>query len=143
MRRVIDDTMYEEVANDLENTFSCRLRAPSVSEYSWGTYRASVRKVKDALLYLCDSEIKFGSVTHAHGIGNNNAIEIIYIGNPKEEQICGLVHLIDDMFGGVIFYVTDIDGKRKTGSWIIRGVSEKDPYAAKCNCLFAMPYSGK
>ena len=54
----------------------------------------------------------FGDTKHAHGIGNNNAIEIIYTGDPKEQQICGYINLIDNMYGSVICYLTDIDDNR-------------------------------
>lgn len=138
MRRVYDDTALETVARDLEETFSCRIHSPYVSEYDGGMYRAKVSKIKEALVSLCDSGVKLGYVSHAHGIGNNNAIEIIYTENPNEEQICGLLHLTDDMYGGVIFWVSDIDGNKKTSTWIIRGCDDRNKYDMPN--YFAKPY---
>ena len=83
-------------------------------------YRASVSKIRDHIAQ--ELGIKYGHNEHAHGIGNNNALEII-VSDPcsDEEQVCGLLHLTDDMFGGVICWVSDIDNKRKTQSITIRG----------------------
>ena len=36
------------------------------------------------------------------------------IGDPKEEQICGIIHLTNNMFGYHICWVSDIDRDRKT-----------------------------
>ena len=120
MRRVYDDTELEVIAQDLESTFCECIYAPNVSEYSYRMYRAKASKVKAELLHLCDNPIKFGNTTHDNGIGNNNTIEIIYTGNPVEEQICGLLHLNEDLYDGVIFWVSDIDGNKKTDTWIIK-----------------------
>lgn len=138
MRRVYDDTQFEKYAKALETAFR-KIPAETVSEYDYGMYRAKVSKVKEKLLGKVGN-MKFGNTTHAHGIGNNNAIEIIYTGAEKEEQICGLVHLIDDMYGGVLFYVTDIDGNRKTPTYEISGCDRKDTYDMKYK-RFATPYT--
>jgi len=140
MRRVYDDTEYQNVADTLRKAFLA-IPADYVSEYDYGMYRAKVSKVKEQLLRYVPS-IKFGNTTHAHGIGNNNAIEIVYTGNNFEEQICGLLHLIDDMYGGVLFYVTDIDGNRKTQTYQIHGMDKRDEYLIK-HYRYAMPYKGK
>ena len=129
MRRVYDDTHYVRIAKELENAF-CNLNAEEVSEYSYGTYRAMVSKVKEKLLQKVPN-IKYGRVEHANGIGNNNAIEIVYVGDPNEEQICGLLHLTDDMYGGVIFWVSDIDNNRGITSWTILGCDRKSEYDIK------------
>ena len=126
MRRVYDDSALNEIANKLEDAFR-KIPADSVSEYNWGMYRAVVSKIKARLLNDVKG-VQFGNVSHANGIGNNNAVEIIYTGNPQEQQICGLLHLNSDMYGGVFFYVTDIDGKRKTKSYIIHGLDKRDTY---------------
>lgn len=140
MRRVYDDTEYQSVADALRKAFLA-IPADYVSEYDYGMYRAKVSKVKEMLLRYVPY-VKFGNTTHAHGIGNNNAIEIVYTGNNCEEQICGLLHLIDDMFGGVLFYVTDIDGNRKTQTYQINGIDKRDEYLIK-HYRYAMPYRGK
>lgn len=126
MRRIYDDTNYTSVSADLENAF-CAINAEEVSEYSYGMYRAEVSKIKDKLLRKVHS-IKFGKVEQANGIGNNNAIEIVCLDDPNEERICGLLHLTDDMFGGVVFWVSDIDGNRKTKQWKMIGCNRKDSY---------------
>ena len=122
MRRVYDDSRYEtvrEMISDILRNISPR----SVSEYDYGTYRAQVNKianrVKDEMIYYGEP-IKYGRNDHAHGIGNNNAIEII-VDNGCEEQICGLLHLTNNMYGSVICWVSDIDGKRTSDSITIRG----------------------
>lgn len=140
MRRVYDDTEYQNVADALRKAFLA-IPADYVSEYDYGMYRAKVSKVKEQLLRYVPS-VKFGNTTHAHGIGNNNAIEIVYTGNNFEEQICGLLHLIDDMYGGVLFYVTDIDGNRKTQTYQINGIDKRDKYLIT-HYRYATLYRGK
>ena len=129
MRRVIDDSYYH-VAEDKIMFIVRQIPAEQVSKYDWGTYRAQVHLVRK---WVEDRlpEFKFGKCKHAHGIGNNNAFEIIYTGNPNEEQICGLFHLTDNMYGGVICWVSDIDETQKTGSRTIRGCNRNDEYDMK------------
>ena len=129
MRRVYDDSQYQRIAEELEAAFRS-INAEEVSEYDYGIYRAKVSKVKDALLRKVGG-IKCGKVEHAHGIGNNNAIEIVCLSDPVEEQICGLLHLVDDMYGGIIFWVSDIDGDRQTKHWKVSGCNRKDAYDMK------------
>lgn len=111
MRRVIDDEHFEEIANKICAIIK-DIPADEVSESGWCLD-------KDASVYLIANyikdrleDVKFGKNEHAHGIGNNNAIELIYTGNPKEEQICGYLHLVNNMYGCVVCYVTDIEGNR-------------------------------
>ena len=119
MRRVIDDTKYG-VAKKMIVDLLRFVPAHMVSEYSYGMYRAKpylVRRYLEERLPL----IKFGKCEHAHGIGNNNAWEIIYLGNPDEEQICGLFHATDDMYGTAICWVSSYDEDNRTPSCYIKG----------------------
>ena len=118
MRRVIDDTMYKPIAVQINEAIR-KINPATCSEYSWGMNRVKVSMVRDAIV-RCVPKIRLGKNEHANGIGNNNAYEIIYTGNPQEEQICGLLHLTDDMFGGVIAWVSDVDGNRPTLSRKLR-----------------------
>ena len=59
------------------------------------------------------SDIKLGRDVNTTGIGNNWAHELIYTANPAEEQIFGILHMTDDMFGSIICWMSDIDKKRK------------------------------
>jgi len=118
MRRVIDDSKYPVIARQLCDIIRT-LNPSELREYSYGIDRVKVSYVRDAILARSYG-IKLGKVEHAHGIGNNNAYEIIYTGNPIEEQICGYLHLTDDMYGGVICWVSDYDGSRTTESRKLR-----------------------
>ena len=118
MRRVYDDTQFEETRNWIDAAFGTLQYHPEkVRKHSYGMNRTEPALVRDAVLRRLNGNknlYKFGNTTHAHGIGNNNATEIIYLGNPAEEQICGLIHVNDDMYGRCFCYVTDIDGNRKS-----------------------------
>ena len=114
MRRVVDDRMYVVISDQI-NKLIWSLDPKPLSAYSWGMDRVNVGMVRDAIAARIPN-IKFGKNEHANGIGNNNAYEIIYTGNPREEQICGLLHLTDDMYGGVICWVSDVDNTTKTPS---------------------------
>ena len=121
MRRVIDDTHYEEVATKINNLIGI-IPVRNMTEYHYGSNRVQVHLIKQ-YLFKHMPEIKFGNVTHANGIGNNNSIECIWKSD-TEEQICALLHLTDDMFGGVYAWVSDIDNVRKTTTYHIteRGI---------------------
>lgn len=122
MRRVIDDFYY----NVAEKEIMCivnNIPAKEVSEYDYGLYRAQVSLIRNYVQKNL-KYIRFGKSEHAYDIGNNNAYEIIYTGNPKEEQICGLFHITDNMYGSCICWVSDIDEKRKTISVEIHGCSK-------------------
>lgn len=108
MRRVYDDAMINEAVNLITGIMN-DITFNDVSEYSYGTDRVSVYKIKSLVADKIKPTYKFGNTTHAHGIGNNNAIEIIYTGNPNEEQICGLLHLNSGLYGDAYAYITDID----------------------------------
>lgn len=116
MRRVYDDSHLNEIGDFITETIRT-IPADTVSLYSYGMYRTQVYKVREAIQNALDKKfgkgtVIFGKNEHANGIGNNNAIEIIF--NDKEEQqICGLLHLTDNMYGGCIAFVTDIDGDRR------------------------------
>lgn len=126
MRRVIDDTMYEEVSEEImEYMRLLRCRSSEVSEYSYGTYRALGSLIKEWLLSHCKLPFKFGKNMNTTGIGNNACYEIIYVGNDAEEQICGIIHLTDNMYGSIIAWCSDYDNGRKTFSVTIRGEEKK------------------
>lgn len=123
MRRVIDDTMYEKISDDIMH-FVDFMPIKSVSKYEWGMDRIQVSKVKAYIsnrFTELEVPVKFCKTEHAHGIGNNNAIEIVWCGEEKEEQICGLLHLNTDMYGGIYCYCTDVDGGTKTDVIHYRG----------------------
>ena len=111
MRRVIDDSKLS-LANDRIATALYKLKPEAVTRYEYGTDRIQVGLIKKYILNNIGNDFIFGDTKHAHGIGNNNAIEIIYTGDPKEQQICGYINLIDNMYGSVICYLTDIDDNR-------------------------------
>ena len=129
MRRVYDDKNYAEISEKIGKILY-DIAADEVSEYCYGTYRAKVYLVQE---YIAERvPIKFGRNEHEYGIGNNNAIEII-VTDGDEEQICGLLHLTDDMFGGVIAWTSDIDEKRKGYQRKIYGCDPKSEYSIKLN----------
>lgn len=116
MRRVYDDSQYAKISESIRKLI-VGIQPEEVSEYCWGMDRVRpglIRGYLEARL-----PVKFGRNEDASGIGNNNALQII-VKNGSEEQICGLLHLTDDMFGGVYAWVSDIDGGRKTPTRHIR-----------------------
>lgn len=120
MRRVIDDSHYNEVAERIMEIVY-EIPAKKVSSYSYGTYRAIGSKI---MAYILEhiTNVKFGKSCNTTGIGNNACYEIIYTGNEVEEQICGLIHLTDDMFGSEIVWCSSYDDKKAThGTRTIRG----------------------
>lgn len=124
MRRVYDDCKYDEVSTKIMNIIR-QIPADRVSEYHYGMYRARTSMIRDYIGRIVD--VKFGKNEHRGGIGNNNAIELI-VDSGSEEQICGLLHLTDDMFGSVICWVSDIDGGRRTETMYIHGCDVKERY---------------
>lgn len=118
MRRIIDDAMYKPIAAHINDVIH-HINPASCRRYEYGMDRVQVSMVRDTILMRVP-HIRLGKNEHAHGIGNNNSYEIIYTGNSSEEQICGLLHLTNDMFGGVIAWVSDIDGNRATPSRKLR-----------------------
>lgn len=118
MRRVIDDSMYTTAKNAIMNAVqTCELQ--KIQKYCHGMMRTNVGLIKTEVLNIInhdETNYAFGKTSHKHGIGNNNAIEIIWLGDPKEQQICGLFHVTDDMFGRCICWVSDFDEVRRTKS---------------------------
>ena len=120
MRRVIDDSKYNEVAKIIMEIVQ-GIPANRVSEYEYGMYRAQSYKIREYILERVNN-IKFGKSMNTIGIGNNGCYEIIYTGNPQEEQICGLIHLTNDMYGSQIVWCSEYDnGKATHGKREIRG----------------------
>ena len=112
MRRVIDDTHYEEISHKI-NTVLHSIKRKDVLEYDNGMERSQSNIIMNKVLKEIP-KIKFGNNCNTTGIGNNKEYEIIYTGDPKEEQICGIIHLTNNMFGYHICWVSDIDRDRKT-----------------------------
>jgi hypothetical protein len=120
MRRVIDDAHYEEVKKMVMDVIF-KISAAKVSEYDYGIYRAQRDLIMKYILKKLSKVIKFGKDMNNTGIGNNACYELIYLGDSKEEQICGIIHLTDDMYGDIICWVTDYDEKRKSKERTIYG----------------------
>lgn len=119
MRRVIDDRHYAEVAEDIKSIV-LNMPEEAVSKYSYGMYRASSEKIKEYILRKTHLPIKFGKSLNTTVIGNNEQYEIIY-SSPDEEEICGAIHLTDNMYGSEIVFVTDYDGHNRWFGRTIRG----------------------
>ena len=129
MRRVFDDKHYAEISEQI-NKVLFGIPGDEVSEYGNGMYRAKVSLIRN---YIAERvPVKFGRNEHANGIGNNNSIEIIVM-DGDEEQICGLLHMTDDMFGNVIAWTSDIDGKRIGYRRKIYGCDPTSEYDVKLN----------
>ena len=128
MRRVIDDTHYNEIAKEIYNVVK-KIPVDEVSEYDWGMYRAQKRLIMEYILKNVD-KIKFGKDMNTTGIGNNGCYEIIYI-EDNEEQICGLIYITNNMYGGQIVWVSDYDNYDRTPSRTIRGCNPNDEYDMK------------
>lgn len=127
MRRVIDDTHYEEVKKAITDVLF-KIPADKVSEYSYGTYRSEGYLIKKYIFSRVPN-IKFGKDMNTTGIGNNSCYEIIYTDFDKEEEhICGLIHLTDNMFGSTICWVSDYDGERKGMTRKITGCDPKSEF---------------
>ena len=119
MRRVYDDTQYDYVSNRIMHIIS-QINPREVSEYDYGMERVQSTLIQDKIERLCHT-FKFHTAPCTYGIGNNEVREIIYAPlNCEEEQICGLLHMTDDMFGGQICWCSDIDGDRCTCSVKVR-----------------------
>ena len=120
MRRVIDDAHYEEVKKMVMNVIF-EIPAEKVSKYEYGKYRAQEDLIMKYILKELSGVIKFGKDMNDTGIGNNACYELIYLGDPKEEQVCGIIHLTNDMYGNIICWVTDYDEERESITRTIRG----------------------
>ena len=114
MRKVIDDAYYEEISHKI-NTVLHSIKREDVSKYDNGMMRSQSNLIMDKIIKQI-SEIKFGNNCNTTGIGNNKKYEIIYTGDPKEEHICGIIHLTNNMFGYYICWVSDIDENRMSES---------------------------
>lgn len=84
-------------------------------QYSYSTERVEVALVKKSISDFV-SNLTSGSivvsnkVTHAGGIGNNNAFEIHKV-TPVEKEHIGFLSIVDNMYGSCFVYVQDT--KRK------------------------------
>lgn len=119
MRRVYDDKHLDDAMEKVIPLFEFVKNNPSLFS---NMKRMQVGKISRYIFDNLDYNgfpCFAGKNEHAYGIGNNNAIEIIYAGE-EEQQICGLLHLTNDMYGGVIAWVSDIDEQRKTHTYKFR-----------------------
>ena len=132
MRRVIDDTHLEEIANEIMLIIK-NCPADEVSEYEWGSYRITWNKLVPYIFDRVTIPVKLGNNRNTTGIGNNWKKELIYTGDEKEEQICGILCLTDGMYGDMYAYITDIDGNRVGGKRTLYGCNPKDEYSIKIN----------
>ena len=124
MRRVYDDKHLDEAMEKVIPLFEFVKKNPSLfSEYDIGHRSMMVGKIRDYIFDNLDYNgfpCFAGKTEHAYGIGNNNAIEIIYAGE-EEQQIYGLLHLTAHIYGGrVSAWVSDIDEQRKTQTYEFR-----------------------
>lgn len=124
MRRVYDDKNLDEAMEKVIPLFEFVKKNPSLfSEYDIAHRSMVVGKIRDYIFDNLDYNgfpCFAGKTEHAYGIGNNNAIEIIYVGE-EEQQICGLLHLTAHIYGGgVSAWVSDIDEQRKTPTYEFR-----------------------
>lgn len=129
MRRVIDDTQLERLAEVL-TVLILGIPADKVSEYNYGTYRSKERLIIEYILNYT-TNIKLGQSMNKTGIGNNACYELIYTGDPNEEQVFGIIHLTNDMYGGTICWVSDYDNNRKWKARRICGCNPKDEWSVK------------
>lgn len=127
MRRVIDDTHLEEVVEEIQSIIK-NMPSDEVSEYEYGTYRAQTKKIVEYIFDHITIPVKLGENKNTTGIGNNWQKELIWIGDPKEEQICGILCLINDMYGSIFFYIKNIDNQLVSNKRKIRGVNPRSEY---------------
>ena len=129
MRRVIDDTVYEVKAMEIAKII-CGIPADEVSKYDYGKYRAQRSMIIDKILSEVKN-IKLGKDMNTTSFGNNWCKELIYTGNENEEQIFGIIHSTDDMYGGQIVWVSDYDGNNRRGKRTIHGCDPNCEYEIK------------
>ena len=116
MRRVYDDENYEDLSEDIMRILDYLSANPSfVQEYDYSMMRSNRSKIKKYIEENVEN-VKIGRSVNTTGIGNNGAYEVICIGNEEEEQIFGILHLTNNMFGRHICWMSDIDGGRKYDS---------------------------
>ena len=103
MRRVYDDTMYHKLASGITSVLY------DIERKDVERYGRSVRSLILDKVFEKVSDIKLGKNVNTTGIGNNWKCELIYTGNPEEEQIFGILHMTDNMYGAIICWMSDID----------------------------------
>ena len=103
MRIVYDDCMMDIYKNKIENFL---LDVASINPESVRKNdRVSEKLIREAIIRRFP-ELKFGRDVNNTGIGNNNCYELIF-SDENEDIVFGLLHLTDDMFGGVICWLAD------------------------------------
>lgn len=123
MRRVYDDEKFVETKAAICNIIR-GLRAEDISKYSGYTWRINASLAYKKILKELNKDgekYMYGKLSHAGGIGNNNEYEVIWLGNPAEQQICCLLHITEGLYGEGYLFVTDIDGERKSTCREMRG----------------------
>lgn len=124
MRRVYDDAKYDWVSSAIMEAVRT-IDPASVSRYEHGDYRAQSALIQQAILRAVPN-IFFGRYVNTTGIGNNACWEVVcFDDDSQEQQICAVFHSTNNMFGGQICWVSDIDGRRATGSRTIFGTEPK------------------
>lgn len=131
MRKVniIDDEHFIDIADCITEAIH-NLPADAVSKYDNGTYRAQPILIRNSIQEALDNEFGHETVTfrntyHAHNIGNNNRIEIIFHDASKnEEQMCGYLNINEGLYGECYVYVTDINDNR--GEFALRKITGCD-----------------
>ena len=111
--RVYTPSKYENEFRKAINAiydYAKTLTRKEVGEYEYGGYRARPKLVMyelDKYMQPLGFEVDARECKHAYGIGNNNE----WIIRDNDLVQVGELHCTNDMFGGVIMYIT-IFGKR-------------------------------
>ena len=106
MRKVYDDRMFRQAAAEIREILY-EIHTENVRKYEYGMDRVQPSMIRDYVNRKL-SRFTIGVKDINTGIGNNHRYEIIFIGNEGEREVCGILGLTDDMFGGVISYVENI-----------------------------------
>ena len=103
MRIVYDDCVMDIYKNKIENFL---LDIASINPESVRRNNRVSEKLIREVIVRRFSELKLGRNVNNTGIGNNNCYELV-LPNGNEDMIFGLLHLTDDMHGGVICWLAD------------------------------------
>lgn len=118
MRRVYDDIMLTDIApRMIQALIDCK-NTRNLCKYDYGSMRAQTSKIKDLMVNSVEY-VMIGANANHTSIGNNWCHELIYTGNATEQQIFGLLHITNDMYGSCIVWISDIDGNKITPSYTV------------------------
>ena len=113
MRRVIDDTHYTEIADKIYEILKAMpADEVNVDKGGWAGIRPTAEAIAEYISERLENA-RIGKNISRGFIGNNHSYEIIYTGDPKEEQLCGILRANEDPAGGVYCYVMDYDEKNR------------------------------